>query len=96
MRHLLRARRAVFALPQRLMAAHARFDLPLPALLADALAATPTLLSAALAFSNTSCALSNFPDEHQPYAALLRAIALESNVRLVHVCPDIDPAAVPA
>ncbi|TCK31860.1 hypothetical protein B0G84_8957 [Paraburkholderia sp. BL8N3] len=93
---MLRARRAVLASPQRLVAAHVRFDPPLPALLADALAATPTLLGAALAFNNTSCALSNFPDEHQPDAALLRAIALELNARLVHACPDNDPAAVPA
>jgi monoamine oxidase len=65
------------------------------------------LLSAALAFNNTSCALSNFPAEHQPDAALQRAIALdlvaawrefalEVNARLVHACPDVDPAAVPA
>lgn len=65
------------------------------------------LLSAALAFNNTSCALSNFPDEHQPDAALQRAIALDLaaawrefalglNARLVHACPDIDRAAVPA
>lgn len=64
------------------------------------------LLSAALAFNNTSCALSNFPDEHQPDAALQRAIALDLaaawrefalglNARLVHACPDIDRAAVP-
>lgn len=35
------------------------------------------LLSNALAFNGTSCALSNFPDEHQPDAALQRAIALD-------------------
>ncbi|WP_147394024.1 hypothetical protein [Paraburkholderia sp. BL23I1N1] len=58
---VLRGRRAVLALLQRLGAEHVRFDPPLPALLADALAATPTLLSAELAFNNTSCALSELP-----------------------------------
>jgi len=78
-----------------------------PTLLASFEGWNRELLSAALAFNNTSCALSNFPDEHQPDAALQRAIeldlaaawrefALELNARLVHASPDVDPAAVPA
>ena len=35
------------------------------------------LLDAALSFNSTSCALSNFPLEHQPDAELLRAITLD-------------------
>ncbi|MES2877333.1 MAG: FAD-dependent oxidoreductase [Pseudomonadota bacterium] len=35
------------------------------------------LLDAALSFNSTSCALSNFPQEHQPDAELLRAITLD-------------------
>lgn len=35
------------------------------------------LLDAALAFNGTSCALSNFPADHQPDAELLRAITLD-------------------
>lgn len=35
------------------------------------------LLDAALSFNSTSCALSNFPLEHQPDADLLRAITLD-------------------
>ncbi|MDF1484074.1 FAD-dependent oxidoreductase [Ramlibacter sp. H39-3-26] len=35
------------------------------------------LLSEALAFNGGSCALSNFPDEHQPDTVLRRAIALD-------------------
>jgi monoamine oxidase len=35
------------------------------------------LLAAALNFNGTSCALSNFPLEHQPDAELLRAITLD-------------------
>ncbi|MEM5461317.1 hypothetical protein [Paraburkholderia sp. BL6669N2] len=58
---MLRDRRAVLALLQRLGAEHVRFDPLLPAMLADALAATPILLSAELAFNNTSCALSELP-----------------------------------
>ena len=65
------------------------------------------LLSSALAFNNTSCALSNFPDQHRPDAALQRVIALDLaaawrefalalNARLVHACPDTDPRTVPA
>ncbi len=42
----LRARRAVFALPPRLVQERVRFDPPLPVLLADALAATPTWMAA--------------------------------------------------
>ncbi|MBH1957063.1 flavin monoamine oxidase family protein [Polaromonas sp.] len=36
-----------------------------------------SLLEAALSFNGTSCALSNFPLEHQPDAGLLRAITLD-------------------
>jgi len=43
---LLRARRVVLALPPRLVLEHIRFDPPLPAALADALAATPTWMAA--------------------------------------------------
>ncbi|TCF97538.1 hypothetical protein BZM26_30915 [Paraburkholderia strydomiana] len=64
-------------------AEHVRFDPPLPALPADALAAAPTLLSAALAFNHTSCVV-DFPGEHERDAALLHAIALELNARPVH------------
>jgi monoamine oxidase len=35
------------------------------------------LLDAALKHNATSCALSNFPDEHQPDADMLRAITLD-------------------
>jgi monoamine oxidase len=35
------------------------------------------LLDAALSFNGTSCALSNFPQEHQPDAETLRAITLD-------------------
>jgi monoamine oxidase len=35
------------------------------------------LLDAALKHNTTSCALSNFPDEHQPDADMLRAITLD-------------------
>ncbi|GLU32182.1 FAD-dependent oxidoreductase [Trinickia caryophylli] len=35
------------------------------------------LIDAALAFNGTSCALSNFPDEHRPDEALQRAIAAD-------------------
>ena len=55
------------------------------------------LLEAALSFNGTSCALSNFPLEHQPDADMLRAItldlaaawrefALELNTRLLAAC----------
>ncbi|MEO8120493.1 MAG: FAD-dependent oxidoreductase [Rhodoferax sp.] len=55
------------------------------------------LLDAALSFNGTSCALSNFPLEHQPDAETLRAItldlaaawrefALELNTRLLVAC----------
>lgn len=76
---------------------------------------TPTLLAAfsgwnqelidtALAHNSSSCALSNFPQEHQPDAELRRAIsldlaaawrefALELNTRLLQALP---PAAAPA
>jgi monoamine oxidase len=56
------------------------------------------LLESALAFNRTSCALSNFPQDHQPDAELLRAItldlaaawrefALELNERLLAAVP---------
>jgi len=35
------------------------------------------LLDAALSFNSTSCALSNFPQEHQPDSEMLRAITLD-------------------
>ena len=55
------------------------------------------LLDAALSFNGTSCALSNFPSEHQPDAETLRAITLdlaaawrefafELNTRLLVAC----------
>ncbi|CAM3710314.1 NAD(P)/FAD-dependent oxidoreductase [Polaromonas hydrogenivorans] len=55
------------------------------------------LLEAALSFNGTSCALSNFPLDHQPDAGMLRAItldlgaawrefALELNTRLLAAC----------
>lgn len=61
------------------------------------------LLSAALAFNGTSCALSNFPDEHRPDAALQRAItldlaaawrefALELNARLLAAADTLQAA----
>jgi monoamine oxidase len=65
------------------------------------------LLAAALAFNGGSCALSNFPDEHRPDAALQRVIgldlasawrefALELNARLLAVATGTAPLAVPA
>ena len=48
-----------------------------PALLACFEGWNGQLLAAALAFNATSCALSNFADEHRPDAALQRAIALD-------------------
>jgi len=65
------------------------------------------LLSAALAFNATSCALSNFPDEHQPDAQLQRVIALDLaaawrefalalNARLLAACAGADRAVEPA
>lgn len=61
------------------------------------------LLDAALAFNAGSCALSNFPADHQPDAELLQAIgrdlaaawrefALELNARLVAQAAELQPA----
>lgn len=48
-----------------------------PALLAPFEGWNQALMQAALAFNAGSCALSNFPQEHRPDAALLRAITLD-------------------
>jgi monoamine oxidase len=59
------------------------------------------LLGAALAFNGASCALSNFPHEHRPDAALQQAItldlaaawrefALALNARLLAACPQAE------
>jgi monoamine oxidase len=48
-----------------------------PALLAHFEGWNAQLLASALAFNGTSCALSNFPDEHRPDVALQRAITLD-------------------
>lgn len=61
------------------------------------------LLDAALGFNRTSCALSNFPLEHQPDAGMLRAatldlaaawreFALELNARLMSVADSLERA----
>ena len=65
------------------------------------------LLSFALAFNGASCALSNFPDEHQPDPQLQRAIALdlaaawrefalELNARLLAARAEAQPVPEPA
>ncbi|SCK17974.1 monoamine oxidase [Variovorax sp. HW608] len=61
------------------------------------------LMEAALHFNGTSCALSNFPHEHRPDAAMLRAVtldlaaawrefALELNARLLAAAAPQEPA----
>jgi monoamine oxidase len=77
-----------------------------PALLAGFDGWNGQLLSSALTFNGTSCALSHFPDEHRPDGALQRIIALDLaaawrefaldlNARLLHACGDTDPTTVP-